>query len=44
MSKCLLGILQRALRIWPVYILMMMFYDSVFMHLGNGIFWFKGNA
>lgn len=36
---CLSGILQRALRIWPAYILTMIFYDSLFMRLGSGIFW-----
>ena len=41
---CLLGILQRALRIWPAFILVMMFYDSIFMQLGNGIFWYRAQA
>ncbi len=41
---CLIGILQRALRIWPAFILMMMFYDSIFMQLGKGIFWYKAQT
>lgn len=38
------GILQRALRIWPAFIICMMFYDSLFMQLGSGIFWSKTYA
>jgi peptidoglycan/LPS O-acetylase OafA/YrhL len=38
---CGLGILQRALRIWPSYILAMMFYYSLFMRLGSGMMWSK---
>ena len=33
------GILQRALRIWPCYILVMLFYYSLFMLCGSGILW-----
>jgi peptidoglycan/LPS O-acetylase OafA/YrhL len=36
-----LGIIQRALRIWPAYIIAMMFYYSVFMQLGSGPSWSK---
>jgi len=36
-----LGILQRALRIWPAYIITMMFYYSVFIQLGSGPSWNK---
>lgn len=36
---CGLGTLQRALRIWPSYILAMMFYYSLFMRLGSGMLW-----
>lgn len=36
-----LGILQRVLRIWPAYIITMMFYYSVFMQLGSGPSWSK---
>lgn len=38
------GILQRALRIWPAFIICMMFYYSLFMQLGNGIFWNQAEA
>lgn len=33
------GILQRALRIWPAFIICMLFYYSLFMQLGKGILW-----
>ena len=36
---CGLGILQRALRIWPAYIIVMMFYYSLYMRLGSGPNW-----
>ncbi len=36
---CLFGLLQRALRIWPAYILAMMFFYSVFMKFGSGPLW-----
>ena len=36
-----MGILQRALRIWPAYILSMMFYYSLFMRTGSGPYWQK---
>jgi peptidoglycan/LPS O-acetylase OafA/YrhL len=36
---CGFGILQRALRIWPAYILAMMFYYSLLPKVGSGIFW-----
>jgi peptidoglycan/LPS O-acetylase OafA/YrhL len=36
---CGLGIVQRAFRIWPAYLLAMMFYYSLFMKLGSGPFW-----
>jgi hypothetical protein len=41
LKVCGLGILQRALRIWPAYILAMMFYFSLIMRLGSGPFWSK---
>lgn len=43
-KMCLLGVLQRALRIWPAFILAMMFYYSIFMQLGTGITWYKAQA
>ena len=39
---CGLGIFQRALRIWPAYILAMLFYYSLFMNLGSGLLWSRG--
>ena len=39
LKLCGLGILQRALRIWPAYILSMMFFSSLFMRLGSGPIW-----
>ena len=36
---CGMGILQRALRIWPAYILAMMIFSSIYMQLGSGPFW-----
>ena len=36
---CGLGILQRALRIWPAYILAMLFYYTLYMRLGSGPLW-----
>lgn len=33
------AILQRALRIWPAYLMTIIFYYSVFMHLGSGPRW-----
>lgn len=41
---CALGILQRALRVWPAYILAMMFYYSLFLKLGSGMLWPKNEA
>ena len=38
---CSMGILQRALRIWPAYILAMMFFSSLFMQLGHGPLWWQ---
>ena len=38
---CGLGILQRALRIWPAYILTMMFYYSLYMSLSQSPSWRK---
>jgi peptidoglycan/LPS O-acetylase OafA/YrhL len=38
-STYLLAIIQRVLRIWPAYILVMMIYYSFFMHLGDGPRW-----
>lgn len=35
------GILQRVLRIWPCYILTMLFYYSLFMLCGSGMLWSK---
>lgn len=35
------GVLHRLLRIWPAYILAMMFYYSLFMQTGSGISWSK---
>ena len=37
-------VLQRALRIWPAYILAMLFYYSLFMPTGSGMFWKKEQA
>ena len=34
-----LGILQRALRIWPAYLMDLLFYYTVYMHLGSGPKW-----
>lgn len=34
-----LGILHRILRIWPAYILALMFYYSLYMRLGQGPMW-----
>ncbi len=34
-----LAALQRILRIWPAYILAMLFASSLFIQLGSGIFW-----
>ncbi len=34
-----LAILHRVLRIWPAFILAMMIYYSIYMHLGQGPFW-----
>ena len=36
---CGLGIIQRLLRIWPAYILTMMFYYSLYMRLNHAPFW-----
>ena len=36
---CGLGIIQRALRIWPAYILSMMFFSSLYMKIGSGMNW-----
>jgi peptidoglycan/LPS O-acetylase OafA/YrhL len=33
------AVLQRALRIWPAYIVAMFFYDSLFLQMGSGVFW-----
>ena len=38
---CGLGILQRALRIWPAYILTMILFYSLVMKMGSGPFWRK---
>lgn len=38
-STCALGILQRALRIWPAYIISMMFFYSLSMKTGSGVLW-----
>ena len=35
----LFAIIQRILRIWPAYILVMMIYYSFFMHMGDGPRW-----
>lgn len=35
----LLAIVQRALRIWPAFIITMLIYYSIFMHLGEGPKW-----
>jgi len=37
--KYILAILQRLLRIWPAYILVMLMYYTIFMHLGSGPRW-----
>jgi len=36
---CGLGILQRALRVWPAFILSMLFFYSLYMRLGSGPNW-----
>lgn len=38
-AKYPVAILQRVLRIWPAYIIAMMIYYSIYMHLGEGPFW-----
>lgn len=38
---CLMGIVQRVLRIWPAFILTMMFYYSLMERFGSGQFWDK---
>ena len=38
-AKYLLAVPQRALRIWPAYIMLMMFGYSIIMHLGSGPLW-----
>jgi peptidoglycan/LPS O-acetylase OafA/YrhL len=35
------AILQRVLRIWPCYIITILIYYSVFMHLGSGPRWIQ---
>ena len=44
LKLCGLGIFQRALRIWPAYILAMLFYYSLFMNLGSGLLWSRGET
>ena len=39
MLKYPLAILQRVLRIWPAYILTMLIYYGIFMHMGGGPRW-----
>jgi peptidoglycan/LPS O-acetylase OafA/YrhL len=34
-----MAILQRVLRIWPCYIMTMLIYYTIFMHLGSGPRW-----
>ena len=34
-----LAILQRVLRIWPAYLIAILFYYTMFMHLGSGPKW-----
>jgi peptidoglycan/LPS O-acetylase OafA/YrhL len=38
---CLMAVLQRVLRIWPAFILAMMFYYSLAGRFGSGPFWDK---
>jgi peptidoglycan/LPS O-acetylase OafA/YrhL len=38
-KTCGVSILQRALRIWPTYILSMMFFSSLYMKMSCGPFW-----
>ena len=42
--KYILAIPQRALRIWPAYIVAMMFYYSLMMPMGNGPLWVNMQA
>lgn len=42
LKLCGLAIIQRVLRVWPAYILVMMFEYSLFMRLGSGVVWSKG--
>jgi len=37
----ILGVVNRALRIWPSYILTMLFYFSILMMMGSGIYWYR---
>ena len=43
LKLCGLGIVQRALRIWPAYILVMMFYYSLYLRLGSSQIWWMQN-
>ena len=36
---CGLGILQRALRVWPAYIVTMLFFYGLYMRMNHGPFW-----
>jgi hypothetical protein len=38
---CGMGVLQRVLRVWPAYIVAMLFFFSLLMRLGSGILWRK---
>ena len=37
---CLMGIVQRALRVWPAYIFSMIFFYTFYMLTGSGPNWF----
>lgn len=38
-SKIVITIINRTLRFWPVYILTLLFFYSIFPHLGSGPYW-----
>lgn len=42
LKLCGLGLIQRALRIWPAYIITMMFAGSIFLSMGSGPQWSRG--
>ena len=44
LKVCGMGVIQRALRIWPAYILTMMFYYSLYLRLNHGPFWSRNES